>query len=279
MAMAFFQVILPVSLTTEQQSAILRYLSGGYLSKSEWRDALVGFDRLRQAIVKEGLRERSLAEFYREVVDNVYASSLIADLLESTDPEQVGKRLARIHGERIRRDLIERGLNVGVTEHRLLLAYVLYWWMSFAKGYSLEIAVFLDLRRAGISFESHDLLNPHERFSSYDLTLSIWRGDIKASTYFLETARSFPLRMDFYIVRLYRAKVRAWRWAVLLSPDFWREINGEPVHAPLEEALIHFPQPVYFEVKKTPLIAVDYALWKEKVRAFQARRGGNENEG
>ncbi|MFQ6044478.1 MAG: hypothetical protein ACE5PV_26805 [Candidatus Poribacteria bacterium] len=277
--MAFFQVILPISLTTEQQSAILRYLSGGYLSKNEWRDALAGFDLLRQAIVKEGLKGCSLAEFYREVVDNVYASSLIADLLESTDPEQEGRRLARTHGERIRRDLIERGLNVRLAEHRLLLAYVLYWWMSFVKGYSLEIAVFRDLRRAGISFESHDLLNPQERFSSYDLTLCNRRGDIKTSTYFLETARSFPLRMAFYIVRLYRTQVRAWRWAVLLSPDFWREINGEPVHAPLEDVLNHFPQAVYFEVKQTPLIAVDYALWKEKVHAFQARRGGNENEG
>ncbi|MBM3242918.1 hypothetical protein FJZ31_42205 [Candidatus Poribacteria bacterium] len=276
--MAFFQVILPMSLTMEQQIAILRYLSGGYLSKNEWRDALAGFDRLRQAKIIEGLRERSLAFFYREVVDNVYASSLIAELLESADPEQEGKRLALICGERIRRDLIERGLNVRVTEHRLVLAYVLYWWMSFAKGYSLEIAVFLDLRRAGISFESHDLLNPQERFSSYDLTICNRLGDIKASTYFLETARSFPLRMAFYIVRLYRTRVQAWRWAVLLSPDFWREINGEPVHAPLEDALLHFPQPVYFEVKKTPLIAVDYAVWKEKVRAFQAR-GGNKNEG
>jgi hypothetical protein len=64
--------------------------------------------------------------------------------------------------------------------------------MSFAKGYSLEIAVFLDLRRAGISFESHDLLNLHERFSTYDLTVCNRHGDVKASTYFLETARSPP---------------------------------------------------------------------------------------
>ncbi len=275
--MSELTVILPMSLTTLQQRAILRYLNGGYLSKSEWRDVLAGFDKLRQAIIKEDLRERSLAFFYREVVDNVYASSLIADLLESADPEQEGKRLARIRGEQIRRDLIERGLNARVTEHRLVLAYVLYWWMSFAKGYSLEIAVFRDLKRAGISFEFHDLNNPQERFSKHDLTLGSYRGDIKASTYFLETARSFPLRMDFYIVRLYRAQARAWRWAVLLSPDFWREINGEPVHAPLEDALIHFPQPVYFEVKKTPFIAVDYAVWKEKVRAFQAQ-GRNKND-
>ena len=55
---------------------------------------------------------------------------------------------------------------------------------------------------------------------------------------------SFPLKMDFYIVRLYRASARAWRWAVLLSPDFWGEINGEPIHAPLEDALIHFPRAV-----------------------------------
>jgi len=276
--MAELIVIIPMSLTIEQQRAILRYLSGGYLSKSEWRDALAGFDRLRQAVIKEGLRERSLAEFYREVVDNVYASSLIADLLEARDPEQVGKRLARIRGQQIRRNLIERGLNVGMTEHRLVLAYVLYWWMSFAKGYSLEIAVFSDLQRAGICFESHDLNNPQERFSKHDLMLGSRRGDIKSSTYFLETARSFPLRMDFYIVRLYRASARAWRWAVLLSPAFWSAINGEPVHAPLEDVLIHFPQPVYFEVKKTPLIAVDYTVWKEKIRTFQSR-GGNENEG
>jgi hypothetical protein len=56
----------------------------------------------------------------------------------------------------------------------------------------------------------------------------------------------------------------------IIVDNFWRDINGEPVHAPLEDALIHFPQPVYFEVKKTPLIAVDYALWKEKILAFQA---------
>lgn len=150
--------------------------------------------------------------------------------------------------------------------------------MSFAKGYSLEIAVFNDLRKSGISFESHDLSNPKERFSKHDLKVGSYCGDIKASTYFLEVARSFPLRMDFYIVRLYRTEARAWRWAVLLSPAFWREINGEPVHAPLEDALIYFPKPVYFEVKKTPLIAVEYAVWKQKVRAFQAR-GGNKNEG
>ncbi len=78
-------VILPMSLTMEQQRAILRYLSGGYLSKSEWRDALAGFDRLRQALVKEGLLERSLAEFYREVVDNVYASSLLAEHKEGME--------------------------------------------------------------------------------------------------------------------------------------------------------------------------------------------------
>jgi hypothetical protein len=150
--------------------------------------------------------------------------------------------------------------------------------MSFAKGYSLEIAVFRDLERADISFESHDLGNRQERFSEHDLALGNRRGDIKASTYFLEIARSFPLRMDFYLVRLYRTKARAWRWAVLLSPAFWDEINGEPVHAPLEDALIHFPLPVYFEVKNTPLIAVDYAVWKEKVRACQTQ-GGNNNEG
>jgi len=271
-------VILPMSLSLEQQRAILRYLSGRYLSKSEWRAALVGFDILRQAIIKEGAREYSLAGFYREVVDNVYASSLITDLLNSADPEQAGKRLARLRGAQIRRDLIERGLNVRVTEHRLLLAYVLYWWMSFAKGYSLEITVFQDLSREGISFESHDLNNPQERFSKYDLTLGRRRGDIKSSTYFLETARSFPLRMDFYIVRLYRSQAQAWRWAVLLSPAFWREINGEPIHAPLENALIHFPQPVSFEVKQTSLIAVDYDVWKEKIRSFQSR-GGNANEG
>lgn len=102
MAIAEFQVILPKSLTTEQQRAILRYLSGEYLSKSEWRDALAGFDRLRQAVVKEGSHERALAEFYRDVVDNVYASKLLADLLKSTNPQQAGKRLARIRGEQIR---------------------------------------------------------------------------------------------------------------------------------------------------------------------------------
>ena len=95
----------------------------GFYCTISRRDTLTGFDRLRQAKIIEGLRERSLAEFYREVVDNVYASSLISDLLESTGPEQEGKRLARPHRERIRRDLIECGLNVRMAEHRLLLAY------------------------------------------------------------------------------------------------------------------------------------------------------------
>lgn len=57
----------------------------------------------------------------------------------------------------------------------------------------LEVAVYRDLEQAGIAFQAHDLRRREERFTSYDVIVFGQEGDIKASTYFLNVARSFPL--------------------------------------------------------------------------------------
>jgi hypothetical protein len=87
--------------------------------------------------------------------------------------------------------------------------------------------------------------NPRaERLSPYDLIVNRWLGDIKHTTYFLHTARSFPLKCDFYITRLYDTRRRRYVRTVILTEAAWRDLNGAVTAATLENAANFFPAPV-----------------------------------
>lgn len=260
-------------LTVADQAIILKYLlNPRALSKDEWVAALAAFDLLSACRVAQSGQSRTFAQFYEDVFDRPHASALLGELLAMEEVESEGARRAEAIGRQVWAELAATELRAPLTtEQRLLAAYCLYWWSSFAKGYITEIAVFRDLARAGISFEAHDLSQPGERYSPDDLHVSGLRGDIKSSSYFLHSARHFPLRHDFYITTLFDPRARQRRRVVMMQTVAWDRIDGETQPAELEQAVALLPQPVAVAVKGQGLVVVDYNLWKEKIRAFQQR--------
>ncbi|MCI0697256.1 hypothetical protein L0337_35290 [candidate division KSB1 bacterium] len=72
--------------------------------------------------------------------------------------------------------------------------------------------------------------------------------------------------------------VRIWRWAVLLTPAMWKNIDGETQAVTLDEAASLFPKVLNVQMRETKLIAVDYSLWKEKIlNRQQTKETHNEN--
>lgn len=121
------------------------------------------------------------------------------------------------------------------------------------------------MKAAGVEFIAHDIRSRAERLSPYDLVVLRRLGDIKHTTYFLQTARSLPLSCDFYITRLYDTQSRHYVRAVILTEAAWDDLNGPVADSLLAEAALRFPTPVgiYFEGQR--LIVVTFDLWAAKV--------------
>ena len=144
-----------------------------------------------------------------------------------------------------------------VTASNFLLAYCLYFWESFAVGYTFEVEIYRDLTASGITFQAHDIRNAQERLSNYDLELLNQHGDIKTSLYFLYSRRTRNLPHDFYITRFYEGH-RQRTLVVMLQPFAWEQINGDTVEAKLEEATKQFPAPVKVQIVHRPIVVIDY---------------------
>jgi hypothetical protein len=260
-------------LTDEHQRLVIQYLEQpSALSRAEWLDALRAFDLLRTSLVKHEGQTMTFGAFYERIVDVPYSERFLTELMQQDDVEAAGGGLAVSFSREIRQTLEAMGLREPMTvPMRLLLIYCLHWWASFAKGYVLEMAVYRDLERAGIAFQAHDLLHRAERFTPYDLIVSGQEGDIKASTYFLHIARSFPLRCAFYITRAFDVQRRRWRRVVLLIRAAWDGIDGETVLGTLEQALNIPPTPVEITISGEALVVIDYDLWKQKIRSYQTK--------
>jgi hypothetical protein len=269
--MTDLEITLAPGLTAEQQQAMLRYLAGPQaLSRAEWQDALAGFDVVRSSMVRSPARSETFAEFYRRRVDEPFGTALIEALLSLDHPEEQGIPTLAEFNRRVRAHLTDLGLVTTAPEPvRLLLSFCAYWWASFAKGYLQEIIVFDDLRRSGVQFQAHDLRHPRSRYSPVDLFVNGRTGDVKTPLYFLQTARGFPPRHEFYIAQVYDPWQRVMVRVVLLTMEAWKEINGEPQPATLEEAASRLPGPLAMVVRSETFIVVDYKLWKERVRDFQ----------
>lgn len=273
--MGDIEIHLNPRLTPEHQAVILKYLRNPRgLSKAEWTTAFIAFDTLRSCRIVHDGKSQTFAQFYEEVFDRPYGSALIAELLALDDVEGEGARRAEAMG---RQALAASGLSTTPTEEqRLLVTYCLYWWGAFAKGYITEVTIFRDLEQSGIIFHAHDLSQFAERFSPDDLTVSSMRGDIKASTYFLHTARHFPLRHDFYIATLFDPRTRERQRVVIMQTAAWDRIDGDTQATELEQAVSLLPQPVTILIKEQRLVVVEYNLWKEKIRTLQKRGESHE---
>jgi hypothetical protein len=273
-----FDIRLPEALTPAQRDAVLRQLSApGTLSTADWQLALAGFDALRAATVTWAGQTATWRQFYRQVIDEPYATRLLTMIQGADDVERIGRQIAVELGREILVELQRLGGGEPQTlSEQLLLAYCLYWWQSFAKGYILQFAVYRDLTASGIQFDGVDPLNPEQRYAPDDLIVSGWRGDIKASTYFIHTARGAGLSHDFYIARFFDSVRHAYRWAVLLKEAVWQTLNGEPTPCDWNNVPRQWPQPAKVMVHHQVLVIVPYELWKEKILAYQ--KGGRHDD-
>jgi len=223
------QILLPAQLTDEQRRLLVKYARlPRSLTRAEWGLALAAFDRLHAGRVTWGGKTWTFQAFYLRCIDATHVTPFLEELLAAADVEAEGTRLTAEHWRQIVAALTEQGVVGDTLEVRALLAYCLYWWRSFSKGYLREVVVFRDLEQSGIAFDPHDVRDSAQRRSAHDLTVLGQRGDVKTSTYFLHTARAFPLRCDFYMVRLWDEGTTQWLDLVLLKPEAWRALDGEP---------------------------------------------------
>ncbi|MGH9845225.1 MAG: hypothetical protein ACREEM_41440 [Blastocatellia bacterium] len=273
------RIILPARLTDDQQRLLVKYLRlPRSLSRQEWAQALAAFDLLHEGRVQCGDETMTFQQFYPRAIDSLHANAFIDELLGATDAGIAGKHLTEKYWREINTGLAALGVVGATAEERALLVYCLYWWRSFCKGYSREVAVFRDLERSGVEFEAHDLRAPASRRTVYDLiVLGRW-GDVKNSTYFIHTARSFPLRCDFYIARLWDETADRWLDLVLLKPEAWHELNGEPTPCSWEAVQQVLPAAAEIVLRGEALIVVPYEKWKACVLRRQARERKDTTE-
>jgi hypothetical protein len=264
-------ITIPTSFRREDEQVVLKYFeSAGRLRANEWKLAFEAFDKLTHANIYWRARQMSFADYYKQFVEATHADQFILTLLESENISTTAERLQAEVSRKILSTLQEEGLYAADVEgSQFLAAYTLYWWNSFARGYSFEVEVYRELSAAGIAYTAHDLLNKTERLSPYDLTILGYLGDIKNTTYFLYSKRSLPLVCDFYITRLWHTQRRLYMLAVILTFQVWEQINGEIHTASLEEAVYFSPNPVAVTMEEQTWIVISLNLFLKKVRQKQ----------
>ncbi|MCI0488623.1 MAG: hypothetical protein L0229_18705 [Blastocatellia bacterium] len=231
-------------------------------------------DLLRASEVMRGENRATFAEFYNAIVDAAHADRFLAAIWDAEDVEAVGRHEQATITRAIRLLFRTEGwLDPAVPDSRLLLMYCLYWWSSFTTGYTFEVAVLKDLERTGLVFQAHDPRNRAERYALADLAIGGFLGDVKSSTYFLFVTRSYPLRHDFYITRLWDARERRYQRVVILSPKMWAAVNGETVTCEFAQLLEVIGQPARFDFAGQSLIALGYAEWVDKMTRYQQTGG------
>lgn len=267
-------VLLPPQLTEEHRRAIVKYgTRPRLLTRQEWPLALAAFDLLHSGYVILNDETLTFQACYLRWIDEPYATPFIHELLKAADIEADGSRLVIETWRAIVTALSDHGLAGETVEARGLLVYCLYWWRSFGKGYVREVSVFRNLEQSGVRFDAHDLRDPDDRRSLHDLTVLGRHGDIKTSTYFIHLARAFPLRSDFYIVRLWDGMANEWLDLVLLKPEVWRELDGPPTPCTWERVARVLPTPAQVEMRGEQLVVVMYDEWKDRVLKKQTPKG------
>lgn len=265
------QVLLPAEFQEEHRRIALAYLNEGHtFNRQAWQQAVVAFDLLNNAGVVLSTGFLPFPVIYRQQVENRYADAFIEQLYKVEHIDQVSTTLWAEVASKIANDLVQASLyREELPMTRYLLAYCLYWWRSFTTGYALEIEIQHDLTKAGIEFVAHDLRRREERLSPYDLLISGFKGDIKTSTYFLQTARSRSLAHDFYVTRI-RSRKSIRTLVVFIQAGMWQEIDGDTLLVLLEEVADMLPDAVQIVHQGLPLTVIDYDLWKSKMTRYQA---------
>lgn len=192
--MGEISIILSKNVTTEQCHAIRLYLEDvSQLSSRDWRIALEGFDLIRGSVVCIDGEKFTFEMFYRLFVEQHYTDLFIQQIYDEPNLAQTGRRIQASIAREILHRLSSEGLyGRHIANSEYLASYLLYWWSAFAKGYLFELSIFRDLESADIQFIAHDIQTRRGRLSPSDLFVEGLSGDIKNTTYFLYSSRSFP---------------------------------------------------------------------------------------
>lgn len=269
------QIVLPEAFTQEHERVLTRYLQDDRgFSTTQWQALYTAIDLLGQAEVLVGDQRYTFRYLYNEYVDQHFADEYLRQLLRLTDLAKQSSALTAQFARQIAPRLMQLGLfSRQVPQSFLLLAYCLYWWQSFARGYAFELEIAHDLEAAAIDFEMHDVRSRIERYSQADLILLGLLGDIKTSPYFLHEQTGEALSNDFYITRLYE-QGRARTLVVFQKPPAWARIGGgATIRGRLDNVVQLLPQAVQLEDTGLVLIVVAYEVWKALVQQIQAAEG------
>jgi len=241
------------------------------LQREQWRKLREVMTMLARSLVTITGHTRTFERFYYEEIDILHAESFLAELVTCADVERDGARMQADIARAVVEHFQNQGFfQPGIVETYYLLAFCLYRWWNFARGYIFEVSIFRDLKQSNIIFAAHDLSQPGERYSDCDLIVLGLKGDIKRSLYFLDDLASTPLAHDFYLTRLFHPQTRRPLLVAVMTECAWDEINGDTVIVPIEEAAWRLPRVVQTDVQDITLFIADYEFWKEKVRAKQA---------
>ena len=261
------QIKLPANFTSAHEAAVIDYLIDRLHGQNAWRLASDAFDILDRATIVTEANHYSFRAFYRTFVDDAIADEYLKELLSLLDIQTESSSLWARFARRIAIKFDTEGwYRTEVTETRLLLSYVLYWWGAFARGYAFEVEIFRDLQTSGIDYHAHNLLEQQGRFSPSDLVVYGLTGDIKTSVYFIQAAK--PLAHDFYIVRLFIAG-RSHTLVVMLQPGSWEKINGDTIDGELTQLSSHLSVPVRIRPQQHELVVLTYAEWKRRILRLQ----------
>ncbi len=266
-----FRILLPAEFQDIHRQAALEWVVRGHrFGQREWRTAIRAFDLLKEAAIVTSQGVLPFSAIYFHHIEEPYADRFIRLLLAADDVTRAGvEGWAEIAG-RIPGTLREAGLlPTQQPAARLIVAYCLYWWYAFAYGYMFEIEVLRDLEQSGIEFSAHSLVSREDRLSRYDLEVLGFRGDIKRSLAFLQTARGRRLPLAFYIMRLTQAGQER-TLVVMMRQPMWDAIDGDTILTTLEQLAETLPAAARLYIGDVEAIVADYQLWKRLVHRRQA---------
>ena len=265
------EIALPTEFTQEHAAALGQYFHGETtLNRTQWELVWDGVDILRQATITLKGKTRTLANLYDNLIDKIYADAFIEALYRFDDVARQAEQRRAAVARQIIADLRKAGYyNRAVPETQLVLAFCLYWWQSFTKGYAFEVEILRDLTASSILHQAHDLRDRQARLAPFDLIVMGFRGDIKTSTYFFAVERGKGLPHDFYITRLWNRRTHSWQRVVILKPAFWATLDGETRPSQLEEVLDILPNIAEIRAGTHELVVVEYQEWKERVKTRQ----------
>ncbi|MFQ5813744.1 MAG: hypothetical protein ACE5I2_11255 [Anaerolineae bacterium] len=263
-------VRLPSSFTEVHRIVVRRFVQGKTFSQAERATLFEAFDLLHRAEITTEAGWQSFASVYEQMIEAPFANDYLQGLAEAEGIQAAAEPLRAQVSRQIMPALRKAGLIDPAEPFSFyLLAYCLYWWYAFARGYAFEVEVLRDLEASGVLYQAHDVLDPQARRSPFDLVVLGFRGDIKTSTYFLHATRTQGLPHDFYITRVYEPGEQTRILVVFLKEPAWEAIDGETTPIALDTLAAALPGIFRLQQNDIILIILDYEEWKTRVLRVQ----------